>query len=137
MTADCSNCSNSGELRAMIEDVADKAAKNAAASVAKDLKIEMLQMETRIEEKIVGRVELKLQEHFGMTPQEHAIEHDRMRKIYNTWAGLSTAFWKKVIVGVAVIGLGAAAGTFVEIKALPQSKPSPEKHQIERRGAEK
>lgn len=108
MSDDCKcEFANSGELRDMIEKVAEKAAKDAAENVSNKLHLEMMEMERRMEKNLLNQFDSKLKEYFGMTPQEHAIEHDRMKKLYTAWEGISNALWKKIAMAIIVIALGA------------------------------
>jgi hypothetical protein len=125
MTDTCVNCANSGELRNMIEKVAEKAARSAAENVKKDMQLDMLQLERRLEENIANKFELKLQEYFGMTSHEHAIEHDRVKKLYSMWSGISNDLWRKIIAGIIILALGISGAKLSASKALINQKPEP------------
>lgn len=126
MTDSCSkDCANSRELREMIEEVADQAATRAAESVAKDMQIRMLELEQRLERNFSAELDKKLVEHFGMTPQEHAIEHDRMKKLYDMWNGFANALGKKVFIAIVTIALTISATQLVDFKAVVTQKPEP------------
>lgn len=119
MSDQCSNeCANSRELRKMIDQVAEKAAKDAAENVSRQLHMDMLEMEHRLEKQLLKEFDSKLKEYFGMTPQEHAIEHDRMKKMYGAWEGISSAFWKKITLGILLAALGTAGFNIANSKTL-------------------
>lgn len=106
---DC--CANSGELRNMMEEVAEKAAKRAADLTSANLKLQMYEMQQRINEEF----EAKLREYFGMSAQDHAIEHSKMRRVVESIDSIKGDFFKKIAVFLltfGLLGIGAATSGF-------------------------
>lgn len=111
----------------MMEEVAEKAATRAAEVVAKDLKLEMIEANHQLKEDLVAEIERQLQKHMGMTPLEHAQQHDRIKRFMDLVASVSAGFWKKVGMGLIVLALSVGAGKTIDIKALINPKPEPAK----------
>lgn len=127
-----------GDLRTMMEEVAEKAAKQAAQTVSNEVQLEMLRMERRIRAEIIADTKALFQEFLGMKPSEHAIEHRDMHDLNEKWKEFQAAIVKKVI-GTVMAGalLVALAGS--GIHSLIKTKPvdqfiTPRDHRDNNRG---
>lgn len=80
----------------MMEEVAEKAAKQAAQSVSRDIQLEMLRMEQRVRSEIAKDTKALFVEFLGMNPNEHAIEHRDMHDLNKHWKEFQSVIIKKV-----------------------------------------
>lgn len=111
-------CASSGELRKVVEEVAEKAAERAVESVYYRIKADIAEMEKRMTRDITDRVDSRIQDALGMTPQEHIIQHDRMRRTGDFLGGVRDAFWKRVLTAILVGGLAIFGGYSTNWKPL-------------------
>lgn len=103
-------CATTGELRKVVEDVAEKAAERAVDTMYYKLKADFAEMEKRISNDISDRVDARIQDFLGMTAQEHIIQHDRIKQTNDLFGGIRSAFWKRVITSVLLVGMALAGG---------------------------
>lgn len=101
--SDC--CANTGEMRTMMEDVAEKAAQRAATSVANQVRLELNQLESRLQRELSAQIKQSIDEFLGMTPHEHAISHDKMRRVTETFDQVKSAVWQRVVAVGTVLAL--------------------------------
>lgn len=128
MTDTCINCLNKEELRAMMNEVAEHAAKTAAKEVALELKLEIAELKAELKREFADELDSKLGTFMGMTPHEHAIEHDRMRQVVSFYSQLSDGFKKKLIAALIAVTFAVGVGyNAADIKAIVNQKPDPVK----------
>lgn len=108
-------------IRAMMEEVADKAAKTAAQSVSNEIRLEMLQMEQRLRSEIMRDMRNTLNEALGMKPTEHAVQHSEMSKVVKDVEALKGNLLSRVLTIILTASLaiagGKATGVFDSSKA--------------------
>lgn len=113
---DC--CVSSGELRQVVEDVAEKAANRAVDTMYYRLKADFADMEKRMSADFSEAIDAKIHDALGMTIQDHIIQHDRMRRMSNFFTDLNGAFWKKYLAIILIAGLAFFTGTTADLKTL-------------------
>lgn len=128
MTDKC--CATTGELRTVVEEVAEKAASSAVEKVHLQLRLELAEMERRISSDVSDVIDDRISKALGMTPQEHIIQHDQIRRTNSFFSGLQTDFWKKLLMFILLGGLGFLGGYSADLTKT--QKPTVEKHAITR-----
>lgn len=134
MDNSCINCLDQDELRKMMNEVAEHAAKTAAKEVALELKLEIAQMKAELKQEFSHELDNKLGVFMGMTPNEHAVEHDRMRRVMSFYNQLTDGFKKKAIAVVIAVVFALGAGYNIpDIKAIVYKKPDTVKERVDER----
>lgn len=109
-------CATTGELRRVVEEVAEKAAQSAVDKVHLQLQLELAAMERRISNDVSEVIDNRVQKALGMSPQEHIIQHDRLRRTNDFLGGLQLAFWKKALLVILFAGLAFFGGYATDFK---------------------
>jgi len=99
-------CASTGELRRVVEEVAEKAANAAAEKMRLQVQLDLMDMERRLSADLAHTVEDRINNALGMTPQEHIIQHDHLRRANDFFGGVQMDFWKKILL---VLTFGAMA----------------------------
>ncbi len=124
------NVDHPGELRVMMEEVAEKAAHRAAYSMSREVQLEMLRMEQRIQTEISGETKRFLIELLDMKPSDHAVEHRNLHELNEAWRDFQRTIMKKIIsvvVAGALLVIAANNGleSITKLKNDNQEIPSP------------
>lgn len=120
----------SGELRAVVEEVAEKAANSAVEKMRLRIQLDLLEMEKRLSQDVTDTIDDRIQKALGMTPQEHIIQHDQIRRTSDFFGGLNMAFWKRALLALIFGGLAFLGGYATDFKA--SKKPPVETQAITR-----
>jgi anti-sigma factor RsiW len=118
-------CANFGELRKVVEDVAKKAANSAAEKVHLQMKVELIQMEKRLTDDMSRVIDARLDNSLGMTPQEHLIQHDQIRRTNDFFGDFRSAFWKKAMMTLAFGAIVFLGGYLVDYKISKKKNKEP------------
>jgi hypothetical protein len=115
-------CASTGELRRVVEEVAEKAANSAAEKMRLQVQLDLMDMERRLSADLAHTVEEKINRALGMTPQEHIIQHDQMRRTNDFFGGVQTDFWKKIILVLAFGAIAFIGGYAVDYRVTKAVK---------------
>lgn len=117
---DC--CATTGELRKVVEEVAEKAAQSAVEKMHLQLRLDLSAMEQRISNDVSDVIDDRIQKALGMTPQDHVIQHDRLRRTGEFFGDLRMSFWKKGLMLLIFAGIAFLGGYSADLKSLKFSK---------------
>lgn len=111
-------CATSGELRQVVEDVAQKAAERAVEAVYWRLKADLIESEKRLTRELTDRVDSRLRDALGMSPQDHIIQHDRMQEAGRLIESVKEAFWKRIVTALIIAALAFLGGYSTDAKSI-------------------
>lgn len=112
----------SGELRRVVEEVAERAANSAAEKTRLRIQLDLMEMEKRLSHDLSNVVEDRIQKALGMTPQDHIIQHDQLRRANDFFGGVKTDLWKKILLAIFFGGMVFFAGYATDLKITKAPK---------------
>lgn len=110
--------------------IAQEASELACERLAAKLEISSLVQAAKLKEDIKDIIDQRFIEYFGMTPQEHLIEHSQMRNHLSFIRGVWVGIGKKLAMGllIAAIAFSGVATKDLFNKTLPpRDEPRKEK----------
>ncbi len=127
MTTHTDCCATTGELRKVVEEVAEKAAQSAVEKMHLQLRLDLSAMEQRISNDVSDVIDDRIHKALGMSPQDHVIQHDRLRRTGEFFGDLRSSFWKRAVLIVIFAGLaffGGYAADFKNLKFSTSDQPA-------------
>lgn len=121
MTTHTDCCATTGELRKVVEEVAEKAAQSAVEKMHLQLRLDLSAMERRMANDLSDVIDDRIQKALGMSPQDHVIQHDRLRRTGEFMSNLRSAFWKRALLIMGFAGLALLGGYATDFKPLTLS----------------
>ena len=106
----------SGELRRVVEEVAERAANSAAEKTHLRIQLDLMEMEKRLTRDLSDIVEEKIEKALGMTPQKHIIQHAQFQRTNDFFGGLQTDLWKKILLILIFGGMAFFGGYATDLK---------------------
>lgn len=115
-------CTQSGELRVMIDEAAEKAATRVADKLASELKVEILNRDKELRVEISEMIDQKFRDYFGMTPQQHLVEHSQIKLhlefLRSIWVNIGKKLGLAIILG-SLAFIGASTKDIWSAKTVP------------------
>lgn len=112
------------QLVLLLSKASEEAAQKTADLMSAKLKLEMRDMESRLSSEVSETVDAKLNKFLGMSPTEHAIEHDHCRTFLDSVEIVKSTWIKRMTnAAIALIAVLAISVSSSKLPAITIHKP--------------